>query len=363
MAFNRPSTMLPVATAAVASIVFAADALTPSAFNVSVLYVVVVLMAGRFSNTTGLWIIAAGCVSLTLLAQIVSTWIAAWPDPSLVTEAFNAVVSALVVALSAYLIVRGRAAETALQRAQANLADISRTTTLSELTAAIGHEVNQPIAAIVTNAGACLRWLELEAPNLEKAREAANRIVRDGTRASEIIARIRRMFGSENTERRQVDINQVIRESAALLGAEAARQAIVVRVNLAADIPGVIGDSIQLQQVLVNLMLNAFDAMRELPGTRELTIHTSMQQNERVLVAVCDTGCGIAPSHASTLFDPFITTKPNGIGMGLSISRSIIEAHEGRLWAAPNTPRGSIFLFELPVWPAKTQPIHPPKAV
>jgi len=313
------------------------------------------LMAGRFSNARGLWFIAVGCVGLTLAAEILSRWIAAWPDTSLVIDAFNAMVSSLAVALSAYLILRGRAAEMALQRAQSNLADISRITTLSELTAAIGHEVNQPIAAVVTNAGACLRWLELEAPNLEKARAAANRIVRDGTRASEIIVRIRRMFASENTERHKVDINQVIRESAALLSGEAARQAIVVRINLAADIPGVAGDSIQLQQVVVNLMLNAFDAMREIQRTRELTIHTSVQQNERVLVAVCDTGCGIAPSHASTLFDPFVTTKPNGIGMGLSISRSIIEAHEGRLWAAPNTPRGSIFLFELPVWPAETQ--------
>jgi C4-dicarboxylate-specific signal transduction histidine kinase len=347
--------MLSVATAAVAALVFVADTFTPPACNVSVLYVVVVLMAGRFSNARGLWLIAMGCVILTLLAQVLTVWIGALPDSSFLIEAFNSMVSVLAVALSAYLVSRGKAAEMALQRAQGNLADISRITTLSELTAAIAHEVNQPIAAIVTNAGACQRWLGLEAPDLEKARVAAGRIVRDAVRAAEIITRIRQMLRRENSERHEVDINEVIRESAGLLGGEAERYEITMRINLAPDLPGVAGDSIQLQQVVVNLMLNAFDAMKEMKRTRELTIHTTAQQNDRVLVAVCDTGSGVVPSHASTLFDPFVTTKPHGIGMGLSISRSIVEAHEGRLWTTPNTPRGAIFFFELPVWRAETQ--------
>jgi C4-dicarboxylate-specific signal transduction histidine kinase len=252
-------------------------------------------------------------------------------------------------------VLRGKAAEMALQRAQANLADISKTMAFGELTAAIGHEVNQPIAAIVTNAGTCLRWLALEAPDLDKARAAASRIVRDATRAAEIIVRIRQTFTRGYTEHHEVDINQIIRESAALLSGEAARHAIAVRIDLTAEIPDVIGDSIQLQQVIVNLMLNAFDAMKEVQGTRELTIHSSIRQDERVLIVIRDTGTGIAPSYETTLFDPFVTTKPHGIGMGLSISRSIVEAHQGHLWATPTTPRGSIFLFELPLRRTQTQ--------
>ncbi len=235
-----------------------------------------------------------------------------------------------------------------LRQAQADLAHVNRVTTMGELTASVAHEVNQPIAAAVTNAKTCLRWLTRDEPNLEEARAAAMRIVNDGTRAAEIIKRIRLLFKKGTSERELVDINEVIQEMVVLLRGEAMRSFIVVRTELEADTPLVLADRVQLQQVLMNLMLNGIDAMKEANGARELAIKSQRAENDHVLVCVSDTGLGLPPQQADQLFNAFFTTKPHGTGMGLSISRSIVESHGGRLWAANNSPRGASFSFTLP---------------
>jgi PAS domain S-box-containing protein len=239
-------------------------------------------------------------------------------------------------------------AEEALRQAQADLARVNRMTTMGELTASLAHEVNQPIAAAVTNANTCLRWLTRDHPDVEEARAAAMRIVKDGTRAAEIIKRIRLVFKKSPSQRESVDTNEVIREMIILLRGEAMGYSISVRTELAEDLPQVMGDRVQLQQVLMNLMMNSIDAMKDVDGTRELTIKSQRAEYEELLVSVSDTGAGLPPQQADHIFEAFFTTKVHGTGMGLSISRSIVESHGGRLWAAGNSPRGASFCFSLP---------------
>ena len=239
-------------------------------------------------------------------------------------------------------------AEEALRQAQADLAHASRVTTMGELTASLAHEINQPISAAVTSANACLRWLAGEVPNFDKASAAATRIVQDGTRAAEIISRIRRLFQKSNPQWELVDVKEVIREMIVLLSGEAARYSISVRMELAADLPQVMGDRVQLQQVMMNLVMNSVDAMKDVDGTRELAIQSQRAEDGQLLVSVSDTGVGLPPQQADQIFNAFFTTKPQGTGMGLRISHSIVESHGGRLWAAGNSPRGAIFQFTLP---------------
>ena len=239
-------------------------------------------------------------------------------------------------------------AEESLRQAQSDLARINRVTTMGELTASLAHEVNQPIAAAVTNANTCLRWLTREHPDLEEAREAAMRIVKDGTRAAEIIKRTRLLFKKGSSERELVNVNEVIREMTVLLSSEAARYSVSIRTELSADIPQVMGDRVQLQQVLMNLMINGIDAMKEVNRARELAIKSQRIEADRVLVSVSDTGAGLPQEQAGQIFTAFFTTKPHGTGLGLSISRSIVESHGGRLWAVNNSPCGASFSFALP---------------
>jgi C4-dicarboxylate-specific signal transduction histidine kinase len=239
-------------------------------------------------------------------------------------------------------------AEEALHEAQADLARVSRVTTMGELTASLAHEVNQPIAAALTNANTCLRWLARDHPDLNEAREAASRIVKDATRAADIISRVRLLFKKGIPQRELVDVNEAIREMIVLLRSESTRHNITVRTELAPDLPQVTGDRVQLQQVLMNLIVNSVDAMKEVDGVRELAIRSQRLQNEEVVVSVSDTGVGLPPQQADQIFNAFFTTKVQGTGMGLSISRSIVESHGGRLWAAENSPRGASFHFALP---------------
>jgi PAS domain S-box-containing protein len=239
-------------------------------------------------------------------------------------------------------------AEEALRQARADLAYVSRVTTMGELTASLAHEVNQPIAAAVTNANTCLRWLTRDHPDVEEARAAATRIVKDGTRAGEIISRTRLLFEKGTPQHDLVDVNEVIGEMIVLLRGETTRYSISVRTELAADLPQVMGDRVQLQQVMMNLIMNSIDAMKDADTTRELAIKSQRTENEQVLVSVSDTGVGLPPEQADQVFSAFFTTKPHGTGMGLRISRSIIESHGGRLWAADNSPRGASFCFALP---------------
>jgi C4-dicarboxylate-specific signal transduction histidine kinase len=239
-------------------------------------------------------------------------------------------------------------AEEALRQARADLARVNRVTTVAELTASLAHEVNQPIAAAVINAHACLRWLAGDSPNLEEARAAAMRMVRDGTRASEIISRTRLLFNRGTPSRELVDVNEVIRDIVVLLRGELARYSISVWPELASDLPQVMGDRVQLQQVMMNLINNSIDAMKDLDGSRELAIKSRRAENEQLLLSFSDTGVGLPVQQADQIFNAFFTTKFHGTGMGLSISRSIVESHSGRLWAADNSPRGASFHIMLP---------------
>jgi PAS domain S-box-containing protein len=241
-----------------------------------------------------------------------------------------------------------RQAEEALRQTQADLARISRVTTMGELTASLAHEVNQPIAAAVTDASTCLRWLNRNHPDLEEAREAASRVVKDATRAAEIISRTRLLFKKANPQWESVDLHEIIREMVVLMSGEAARYSILVWAELAAELPEVMGDRVQLQQVLMNLTINSMEAMKDADGPRELIIHSQQTEGGQLMVSVSDTGVGLPPQQANKIFDAFFTTKPQGTGMGLRISRSIIESHGGRLWAADNSPRGASFHFTLP---------------
>jgi len=219
---------------------------------------------------------------------------------------------------------------------------------MGELTASLAHEVNQPIAAAITDANTCLRWLTRDQPDLEEAREAASRMAKDATRAAEIISRIRLLFRRVSPQRELVDVNEVIREMIVLLLSEVTRYSISVRPELAEGLLKVIGDRVQLQQVMMNLMINGIDAMKDVDGMRELAIKSQRAEQEEIVVSVTDSGVGLPSQQAEQIFDAFFTTKPHGTGMELRISRSIIESHGGRLWAANSSPRGASFCFALP---------------
>jgi PAS domain S-box-containing protein len=250
---------------------------------------------------------------------------------------------------SATDITERKQAEEALRQAQADLARMSRMTTMGELTASLAHEVNQPIAAAVTDANTCLRWLARDHPDVEEAREAASRIVKDAVRASDIINRMRALFKKVTPQRELVDVNEVIREMIVLLRGEATRYSIAMRTELSEDLPQIMGDRVQLQQVMMNLVINGIEAMKDVDGPRELAVKSERAEDEQLMVTVSDTGVGLPAQQRDQIFSSFFTTKRDGTGMGLRISRSIVESHGGRLWAADNSPRGASFHLTLPI--------------
>jgi PAS domain S-box-containing protein len=238
-------------------------------------------------------------------------------------------------------------AEEDLRQAQADLARINRVTTMGELTASLAHEINQPITGAITNANACLRWLDRDKPDLDEVRAAATRIVRDGHLASKIISRIRAQFEKGAPNREIFDLSEIIRETVGLLRGEAEQYGISVRTELADDLPEIVGDRVQLQQVAMNLIVNGIEAMKEVDGVREMVIRSQRVEGEQILVSVSDTGIGVEPQLAEQIFDPFFTTKPHGTGMGLRISRSIVESHGGKLWVTSIPGKGATFHFTL----------------
>jgi PAS domain S-box-containing protein len=242
-------------------------------------------------------------------------------------------------------ITQRREAEEAARKAQAELAHVARVTTLGEMAASIAHEVDQPLSGVVINANACLRFLAGASPNIEEARDGLQAIARDGRRASDVIARIRALARRTATEKESLDMNDVVREVVVLAEGEARRARAKLRTELAGNLPRVLGDRVQLQQVVLNLLLNGIEAMNEVVGSRDLVIRTHRETDNRVRVAVQDSGAGIDPQVAKRVFEAFYTTKRGGMGMGLSISRSIIEQHGGRLWALPNDGPGTTFHF------------------
>ena len=240
-------------------------------------------------------------------------------------------------------------AEDALRAAQSEVTHLARVMTMGELTASIAHEVNQPIAAAITDASTCVRWLSRTEPDLDEARQAAERTVKDATRAADIITRIRRLFKHSGFDAESVNVNDVVEELITLLRREALQSRVSITTALAPDLPLVMGDRVQLQQVLLNLLMNSLEATKGVGDRREITVTSRRADGDQVHVAVTDTGVGLPPTGADELFKAFVTTKAGGTGMGLAISRSIIDAHGGRLWAASNADRGATFTFTLPI--------------
>jgi C4-dicarboxylate-specific signal transduction histidine kinase len=245
-----------------------------------------------------------------------------------------------------------RESERHVREMQMEVAHANRVATMGQLTASIAHEVNQPIAGAATNAEAALRWLKARPPDLEEVRLALGRIVKDAHRAGDVIGRIRDLVKKAPSRKERVDMNEAIREVIEVTRGEAVKNGASVETALGRGLPLIEGDRVQLQQVVLNLIVNAVQAMGGVAdGPRELFITTTCAEPDGVLVAVKDSGPGLAPASLERLFDPFYTTKPEGLGMGLSICRSIIEAHGGRLWVTANLPQGAIFHFTMPTHP------------
>jgi C4-dicarboxylate-specific signal transduction histidine kinase len=242
-----------------------------------------------------------------------------------------------------------RMAEDALNQARSELAHVSRVTTLGALTASIAHEVNQPLSGIITNASTCLRMLATDHPQVEGARETARRTIRDGNRMSEVITRLRALFSKKETATESVNLNDAVMEVIALSIVELQKNRVMLRPELADNLPQVTGDRVQLQQVILNLLRNGSDAMSTVEDRpRHLVVRTEQDEGDHVRLTVQDTGVGFDPQAMDRLFDPFYTTKGDGMGIGLSVSRSIIERHNGRLWATLNDGPGAAFSFSIP---------------
>jgi len=251
-------------------------------------------------------------------------------------------------------VTESKIAEEALERARSELAHVARVTTLNAFTASIAHEINQPLSGIITNASTCLRMLNGDTPNVDGARETARRTIRDGNRASDVVTRLRALFSKKEFTLESLDLNEAVREVIAVSLSDLQRNRVTLQSDLAEDLPLVTGDRVQLQQVTLNLLRNASDAMADIQDRpRQLLIRTQREENNSVRLSVQDTGTGVNPQDFERLFDAFYTTKNGGMGIGLSVSRSIIERHHGRLWAQSNEGPGTTFSFSVPCGSAK----------
>jgi PAS domain S-box-containing protein len=252
-----------------------------------------------------------------------------------------------------------RLSEEALGKIRSELTHVARVSSLGAMTASIAHEVNQPLSGIITNASTCLRMLAADPPNVDGARETARRTIRDGNRASDVISRLRALFSKKNATTELVDLSEAAQEVIALSMSELQRNRVILRSELANGVPPVMGDRVQLQQVVLNLLINALDAMKDVDDRpRQLEIRTERDEGDRVRLMVQDTGVGLDPQSVERLFEAFYTTKSGGMGIGLSVSRSIIESHHGRLWAAPNDGPGATFSFSIPCGPEGATSVH-----
>jgi signal transduction histidine kinase len=335
--------MLLVAAAAVATAIFVADTVTQLEIAVAVLYVAVILIVVRVFEPKGVLVVAFTCVGLTILSYFLSR-----EDISRSTGFINCTISIAAILVSTYLALQNRSALTALHEAQTDLAHANRVTTMGELTAAIVHEVNQPVAGVVANAEAAMRWLEARPPDMAEAKQALESIIEDGKRTSEIVHRIRGLARKAPSLREMLSINELIVEVMALMRTQLQRSGVLLQTELGSEIAPIHGDRTQMQQLILNLILNAVEAMATVNGHRHIHISTKALTPDGVLVAVSDQGTGLVAGDLDRLFEAFYTTKSSGMGMGLSICRTIVEAHGGRIWATRNDGDGATFQFTLP---------------
>ena len=323
--------------------IFVLDTATDYEIAVAVFYVAVILLGVSFLSTRGVVILTSACGALTLLSFFLT------PSGARGAGLVNLGISIAAIASTAWLALKIVAAEAAVHEARTQLARMARLTSLGALTASIAHEVNQPLAAVAASGDACRRWLDAEPPNLDKARGAADRIVADARRASEIVERVRALARGEAVHKRPIDLNASVAESVALARGEMERRGVSLSMSLADDLPPVQADHVQLQQVIANLILNAIEAMDDIPqGRRAIDILSARDAAGDVVLSVGDAGPGVRADSLDRLFDAFWTTKHGGTGIGLTISRSIVESCGGRIWAFSREPAGAVFQFSLP---------------
>jgi C4-dicarboxylate-specific signal transduction histidine kinase len=325
-----PRALILAAMAAAMAAIFALDTLTEYAVAAAVFHTAIILVAVRWFSPRVVGAITALCIALTLASFALT------PAGAYRTGLINTAISILAIAITAYLGLKMVAAQNAAHAARTQLMRLTQATSLGQLTASIAHEVNQPLAAIVTSGNACQRWLAQQPPNLDKAGQALERILGDAQRASEVIARIRGMARGEAPRRQRFDLNEAVREMASLSQADLDRRGIGLDLQLAAGLQPALADRVQLQQVLGNLLVNAMDAMEGIRPTaaapRRIAVATQALGQQLVLT-VTDAGAGLSPQARNHLFDAFWTTKPDGMGLGLNICRHMAEANGGRIWA------------------------------
>lgn len=334
------ATMLLVAVA----VIFVADTVTDYAIAAAVFYTAVILFATRVLPARSVVVLACVCIALTMLS------VALTHSGAYEVGVINTAISIVAIGVTTYLSLKLVNAEAAAHESRERLLRMARVTSLGELTASIAHEVNQPLAAVVTSAGACKRWLAQEPPNVENARRTVDRIVDEANRASAVITRVRGLASNKASEKAPFDLNGLVGEIVALAHDQIDRHDIALRLYLPENLPDTMADRVQIGQVIGNLVLNAVEAIAVSPGkVREMEITTETDGHDRVRFSVADTGIGLRAGEAEHLFDAFWTTKKDGIGLGLTISRSIIEANGGRIWAGQNEGGGTVFSFSLPV--------------
>jgi C4-dicarboxylate-specific signal transduction histidine kinase len=324
--------------------IFVADTVTDYAIAAAVFYTAVILVATRMLPTRTVVVLACACVALTLLSFALTQ------SGAYEVGVANTAISIVAIGVTTYLSLKLVAAEAAAHETRERLLRIARVTSLGELTASIAHEVNQPLAAITASAGACKRWLDQNPPEVANAQRAADRIVEQANRASAVISRVRGMASGKPPQKKRFDLNEVVFEIVGVARDQIDRHDITLRLYLQASLPMVMADRVQAGQIVSNLLVNAIEAIAALPsGKRELEITSSGGGANTVCLAVADTGVGFRPGELEQLFDAFWTTKKDGIGLGLTISRSIVEANGGSIWARPNEEGGAVILFSLPV--------------
>lgn len=347
----RTRSVLRVALVAVAmAAIFVADTLTNYEVAAAVLYAVVVLSAERALQPRALRALGMACIAMTVLSFMLT------PRGHYHAGLINMGLSVSAIAMVTWLVLRMQRARAAAQAAQARLERIARAQNLSGLTTSIAHELNQPLAAIVTSGNAAQRWLAQAPPQLDKARQALQRMQADAERASSVIARVRSLTRGEPPQASRFDLNASVREIVALSHDRLQEEGIDLHQALAAGLPPVWADPVQVQQVIGNLLLNALDAMPAAPGARREVHIDTAREGDTVVFTIRDSGIGLAPEVQAHLFDAFWTTKPQGIGIGLSISRTIVEANGGRIWAEPAAGLGAVFRFSLPAPPQEKLP-------
>ncbi|WP_037151156.1 sensor histidine kinase [Rhizobium freirei] len=339
--FDMPLLWLGIAV--LAGLIFIGDTITDLEIAFAVLYVSVILLSVNFGRTGAIAVVGFVCAVLTVLSYFLTRHGASHAG------LINGILSLVAIGATTYLAIRIETFDARAREAQSELARMSRLMIVGELGTSIAHEVSQPITAITANGNAALRWLAATPADQEEARRAIERIVKDADRAGDVIARVRKLVARSSPSRDMFDLIEAIGDVLELVRGEIRKNQILLRTELANDLPFVSGDRVQLQQVVLNFVMNAIEALADVDAeARELLVSAAAAES-KITVSVRDTGIGVAPARLGRIFEAFYTTKPNGMGMGLAISRSIIEAHGGAVYAAPNFPHGTVFGFTLPV--------------